>query len=243
MYCLLFVCCVCKDKRHTVLTICNRDVYFLGFIDLLFIIIYTSYIPHSLTEPFLIVDMCVVELRCRVHRATARALGHGWERNWGPPVIIASSRVSLVLALPPQLNEWLTMNGGYAVTSFTYLLPFHASPPQRWYPWNCLLIRIQLHLFSKFRLIKFNLRCPSWTMNVCANKDTGSLWRRQSQRSLNTLTRFYFPSHSLNVSAPTGHLLVRFTIRYFFSPLKISKKYLIVYLTWRWPVDAETCSE
>jgi hypothetical protein len=31
----------------------------------------------------------------------------------------------------------------------------------------------------------------------------------------NTLTRFYFPSHSLHVSAPAGHLQVRYTIMYF----------------------------
>jgi hypothetical protein len=44
---------------------------------------------------------------------------------------------------------------------------------------------------------------------------TGSLWRRQSQQSFNTVTPFYVLSHSLHVSAPTGHLQVRYTIRYF----------------------------
>jgi hypothetical protein len=44
---------------------------------------------------------------------------------------------------------------------------------------------------------------------------TGSLWRRQSQQSFNTLTPFNFLSHSLHVLAPTGHLQVRYTIRYF----------------------------
>jgi hypothetical protein len=44
---------------------------------------------------------------------------------------------------------------------------------------------------------------------------TGSLWPRQSQRSFNTLTPFYFLCHSLHVSAPTGHLQVKYTIRYF----------------------------
>jgi hypothetical protein len=44
---------------------------------------------------------------------------------------------------------------------------------------------------------------------------TGSLWCRQSQQSFNTLTPFYFLSHLLRVSAPTGHLQVRYTIRYF----------------------------
>jgi hypothetical protein len=43
---------------------------------------------------------------------------------------------------------------------------------------------------------------------------TGSLWRRQSQQSFNTLTPFYFSSHSLHVSAPMGHPQVRNTIRY-----------------------------
>jgi hypothetical protein len=67
---------------------------------------------------------------------------------------------------------------------------------------------------------------------------TGSLWRHQSQQSCNTLTPFLFSFfYSLHVSVPTGHLQVRYTIRYFF------KDYLIVYLTWRWPVGAETCSE
>jgi hypothetical protein len=44
---------------------------------------------------------------------------------------------------------------------------------------------------------------------------TGSLWCRQSQQSFNTLTPYYFLSHSLYVSAPMGHLQVRYTIRYF----------------------------
>jgi hypothetical protein len=43
---------------------------------------------------------------------------------------------------------------------------------------------------------------------------TGSLWRRQSQQSFNTSTPSLF-SFSLHVSAPTGHLQVRYTIRYF----------------------------
>jgi hypothetical protein len=43
---------------------------------------------------------------------------------------------------------------------------------------------------------------------------TGFLWRRQSQQSFNTLTPFYFPSHSPHVSAPTGHLQGRYTIWY-----------------------------
>jgi hypothetical protein len=43
----------------------------------------------------------------------------------------------------------------------------------------------------------------------------GSLWRRQSQQSFNTLTPFYFLSHSLHVSAPTGHPQERYIIRCF----------------------------
>jgi hypothetical protein len=35
------------------------------------------------------------------------------------------------------------------------------------------------------------------------------------KQSFNTLTPFYFISHSLHVSARTGHLQVRYTIRYF----------------------------
>jgi hypothetical protein len=40
---------------------------------------------------------------------------------------------------------------------------------------------------------------------------TGSLLYRQSQQSFNTLTPFYFLSHSLYVSAPTGHHQERYT--------------------------------
>jgi hypothetical protein len=43
---------------------------------------------------------------------------------------------------------------------------------------------------------------------------TGSLWRRQSQQSFNTLTPFNFIFHSLHVSAPTGHPQLRYTISY-----------------------------
>jgi hypothetical protein len=45
---------------------------------------------------------------------------------------------------------------------------------------------------------------------------TGSLWCRQSQQSFNkSLPLFYIPSYSLHVSTPTGHLQVRYIIRYF----------------------------
>jgi hypothetical protein len=43
-------------------------------------------------------------------------------------------------------------------------------------------------------------------------KRTGSIWRRQSQQSFNTLTPFNFLFYSLHVSAPTGHPQVRYTI-------------------------------
>jgi hypothetical protein len=43
---------------------------------------------------------------------------------------------------------------------------------------------------------------------------TGSLWRRQSQQSFDTLTPFNFLFYSLHVSAPTGHPQVRYTISY-----------------------------
>jgi hypothetical protein len=45
---------------------------------------------------------------------------------------------------------------------------------------------------------------------------TGSLWRRQSQQSFNSLTPFNFLFYSLQVTAPTGHLQVRDTISYYF---------------------------
>jgi hypothetical protein len=45
---------------------------------------------------------------------------------------------------------------------------------------------------------------------------TGSLWRRQSQQSFNTLTPFNLIFYSLHVSAPTGHPQVRYTISYYF---------------------------
>jgi hypothetical protein len=45
---------------------------------------------------------------------------------------------------------------------------------------------------------------------------TGSLWRRQSQQSFNTLTPFNFLFYSLRVSAPTGHPQVRYTVSYYF---------------------------
>jgi hypothetical protein len=45
---------------------------------------------------------------------------------------------------------------------------------------------------------------------------TGSLWRRQSQQSFNTLTPFNFLFYSLYASAHTGHPQVRYTISYYF---------------------------
>jgi hypothetical protein len=59
---------------------------------------------------------------------------------------------------------------------------------------------------------------------------TGSLWRRQSQQSFNTLTPFHFLSHSLHVSAPTGHPQVRYTINlkdYFHSKLMTAIGYYL----------------
>jgi hypothetical protein len=49
---------------------------------------------------------------------------------------------------------------------------------------------------------------------------TGSLWRRQSQQSFNTLTPFKFLFYSLLVSAPTGHPQEKYTISYYFCFLK-----------------------
>jgi hypothetical protein len=61
---------------------------------------------------------------------------------------------------------------------------------------------------------------------------TGSLWRRQSQQSFNTLTPFNFFFYSLHVSAPTGHPQVRYTISYlkdYFLIQRIRCTYVIWY--------------
>jgi hypothetical protein len=60
---------------------------------------------------------------------------------------------------------------------------------------------------------------------------TGSLWCRRSQQSFNTSTRFYFPSHSLHVSAPTGHLQSRYTIGCF-NGLFLIQWIRCTYATW-----------
>jgi hypothetical protein len=64
---------------------------------------------------------------------------------------------------------------------------------------------------------------------------TGSLWCRRSQQSFNTSAHFYFSSFSLHVSAPTGHLQVRYTIGNFnglFLKQRISCTYFI-HNTWQ----------
>jgi hypothetical protein len=61
---------------------------------------------------------------------------------------------------------------------------------------------------------------------------TGSIWCRQSQQSFNTSTPpFYFSSHSLHVSATTGHLQVRNTIRCF-QGLFLLQRICCKYTTW-----------
>jgi hypothetical protein len=60
-----------------------------------------------------------------------------------------------------------------------------------------------------------NFSADRWWVFLTLFKLTGSLWCRQSQQSFNMLTPFYFLSHSLHVSAPMGHLQVRYTIIYF----------------------------
>jgi hypothetical protein len=67
---------------------------------------------------------------------------------------------------------------------------------------------------------------------------TGSLWCRQSQQSFNTSTPpfFIFPSHSLYVSAPTGHPQVRYTIRCF-QGLFLLQRIRCTYTTWRMPIS------
>jgi hypothetical protein len=59
----------------------------------------------------------------------------------------------------------------------------------------------------------------------------GSLWRRQSQQSFNTLTPFYFLSHSLHVSAPTAHPKASYTIRYF-NGLFLIQRIRCTYAIW-----------
>jgi hypothetical protein len=78
-------------------------------------------------------------------------------------------------------------------------------------------------------------------------KQTGSLWCRRSQQSFNTSTRFYFPSFSLHVSAPTGHPQVRYTIGYF-NGLFLIQRIRCMYATWSRDVTCCTsvlwlCSE
>jgi hypothetical protein len=82
---------------------------------------------------------------------------------------------------------------------------------------------------------------------------TGSLWCRQSQQSFNTSTRSYFPSIN-TCFGPYGpssgetynglFLIQRIRCTYATRCIRNSPlKHLIVYLTWGWPVGAETCSE
>jgi hypothetical protein len=60
--------------------------------------------------------------------------------------------------------------------------------------------------------------------------ETGSLWCRQSQQSFNTSTPPLFSS-SLYVSAPTGHLQVRYTTRYS-QGLSLIQRIRCTYTTW-----------
>jgi hypothetical protein len=70
-------------------------------------------------------------------------------------------------------------------------------------------------------LRKFSPKSGTWAV-LCSRSIvlsillTGSLWRRQSQQSLNTLTPFNFLFYSLHVSAPTGNPQVIYTISYYF---------------------------
>jgi hypothetical protein len=50
--------------------------------------------------------------------------------------------------------------------------------------------------------------------------------------SICQLPLFYFPSHSLHVSAPTGHLQVRYTIRFFLKFLRTIWNSLL-FVTWK----------
>jgi hypothetical protein len=169
---------VSEDKRHTVLTMSlHQRRVFPWMQGPPFLVIYTSYSSSNLTEPFWILDMCVVELRCRVHRAVAGA----WLRKELRSACHHRILPCILGPRPSSTTEWMSdyeWTGGYALylfyvsPSFSCLSHFFLPLPQRWYPWNCLLIRIQLHLFSKFRLMKFYLRRPSWTTDACANKDT-----------------------------------------------------------------------
>jgi hypothetical protein len=53
---------------------------------------------------------------------------------------------------------------------------------------------------------------PLGVASCCASIQLGFLWCRQSHQSLNTSTLPFISSRSLHVSAPTGHLQVRYTI-------------------------------
>jgi hypothetical protein len=72
---------------------------------------------------------------------------------------------------------------------------------------------------------------------------TDSLWRRRSQQS-----PFNFLSHSLHVSAPTGHLQMRYTIRYFkdyfntTDPLHVRNLIIgMLYVVHRYYINIKNC--
>jgi hypothetical protein len=66
------------------------------------------------------------------------------------------------------------------------------------------------------RIFVRNLPLNQLGIENFTSSETGSLWRRQSRQSFNTLTPFNFLFYSLHVSAPTGHPQVRYTISYYF---------------------------
>jgi hypothetical protein len=99
--------------------------------------------------------------------------------------------------------------------------------------WNLTLQKLCLHQQGHSHILHFMVIL--WTNKIkatwkpiiicilfCCVKDiffsclTDSLWLRQSQQSFNTLTAFNFLIYSLQVSAPMGHLQVRYIISYYF---------------------------
>jgi hypothetical protein len=53
-----------------------------------------------------------------------------------------------------------------------------------------------------------------WVLHPVAHLSNWFCMMPSIAKNFNTLTPFYFLCHSLNVSAPTGHLQVRYTIKY-----------------------------
>jgi hypothetical protein len=124
--------------------------------------------------------------------------------SWNPKIHTAFTR-DLHFTL-----SWAKTNPVHTTSSHLSKIQLNIislTPPHPISPRSSLILSVYVPLFYSF----FTFGCCI----LLRIYPTGSLWCRQSQQSFNTSTRFYFPSHSLHVSAPTGHLQVRYTIRYF----------------------------